>query len=89
MNRVFDNRIVEVTYSRLAPKHKLQAWISLVTLAAGKPGPDWTAICVGRGDKDTVAVCCLRTPPDPRAVLTEWGIPAAEAEAAHAGGILV
>ena len=71
VNRVFGNRIVEVTYSRLAPKHKLQAWISLVALAAGKPGRDWTAICVGRGDKDTVDVCCLRTPPDPRAVLTE------------------
>jgi exodeoxyribonuclease V gamma subunit len=71
VNRVFDDRIVEVTYSRLAPKHKLQAWISLVALAAGKPGRDWTAICIGRGDKDTVDVCCLRPPPDPRAVLTE------------------
>jgi exodeoxyribonuclease V gamma subunit len=71
VNRVFDGRIVEVTYSKLAAKHKLQAWISLVALAAGKPDDEWTAICVGRGDKDTVAVCCLRTPPDPRAVLAD------------------
>ena len=71
VNRVFGNRIVEVTYSRLAAKHKLQGWISLVALAAGKPDREWTAISVGRGDKDTVAVCCLRTPPDPRAVLAD------------------
>jgi exodeoxyribonuclease V gamma subunit len=71
VNRVFDNRIVEVTYSRLAAKHKLQNWISLVALAVDKPDQDWTAICVGRGEKDTVAVCCLRTPPDPPAVLAE------------------
>jgi exodeoxyribonuclease V gamma subunit len=71
VNRVFDDRIVEVTYSKLAPKHKLQAWISLVALAAGRPDRDWTAISVGRGDKDPVAVCRLRTPPDPLAVLAD------------------
>jgi exodeoxyribonuclease V gamma subunit len=70
VNRVFDNRIVEVTYSKLAPKHKLQAWISLVALAAGKPGHEWMAICVGRG-KDAVEVCCLRTPPGAPAVLAD------------------
>ncbi len=71
VNPVFDSRIVEVTYSKLAAKHKLQAWISLVALAAGKPDREWTAVCVGRGDKDTVAVCCLRRPPDPRAILDD------------------
>jgi exodeoxyribonuclease V gamma subunit len=71
VNRVFDGQIVEVTYSKFAAKHKLQAWISLVALASGKPDHEWTAICVGRGDKDTVSVCCQRTPPRPRAVLAD------------------
>jgi exodeoxyribonuclease V gamma subunit len=71
VNRVFDTSIVEVTYSKLAAKHLLQGWISLVALAAGKPDRTWRAICVGRGDKDTVTVRCLRTPPDPRALLAD------------------
>jgi exodeoxyribonuclease V gamma subunit len=71
VNRVFDDRIVEVTYSRLAPKHKLQAWISLVALAAGKPDRNWTAICVGRGSNDTIEVCSFRTPPDAVSVLRD------------------
>ncbi|ORA85244.1 exodeoxyribonuclease V subunit gamma [Mycobacterium malmoense] len=69
VNRVFDNRIVAVTYSRLAPKHKLLAWISLVTLGAASPGRDWTAVYVGRGAKDTIEECRLRAPPDALAVL--------------------
>ena len=71
VNRVFENRIVAVSYSRLAPKHKLQAWISLVALSAANPDGDWTAICVGRGSKDTIEVCSFRTPPDALAVLRD------------------
>jgi exodeoxyribonuclease V gamma subunit len=69
--RVFDNRIVEVTYSRLAPKHTLQAWISLVALTAANPDRAWTAVYVGRGANDTIEECCLRTPADAQAVLEE------------------
>ena len=64
VNRVFDNRIVEVSYSKLTAKHKLQAWISLVALTAANPDRGWTAISVGRG-KDDIEVCCFRAPPDP------------------------
>jgi exodeoxyribonuclease V gamma subunit len=71
VNRVFDNRIVEVSYSKLAAKHKLQAWISLVALTAANPDREWTAICVGRGSKDEIEVCCFRAPPDPLAVLRD------------------
>lgn len=71
VSKVFDDRIVEVSYSRLAPKHKLQAWISLVALAADSPDRDWTAICIGRGPKDTIEVCALHKPPDAVAVLRE------------------
>jgi exodeoxyribonuclease V gamma subunit len=71
VNRVFDNRIVEVSYSKLAAKHKLQAWISLVALTAANPDRGWTAICVGRGTKDEIEVCCFRAPPDPLTVLRD------------------
>ena len=71
VNRVFDNRTVEVSYSKLAPIHKLQAWISLVALTASNPDGDWTAICVGRGSKDTIEVCSFRRPPDGPAVLRD------------------
>jgi exodeoxyribonuclease V gamma subunit len=71
VNRVFENRIVEVSYSRLAAKHKLQAWISLVALAAGHPDREWTAVCVGRGSKDTIEVCALCAPPGAVAVLRD------------------
>jgi exodeoxyribonuclease V gamma subunit len=71
VDRVFDNRIVQVTYSRLAPKHKLQAWISLVALTAADSQRNWTAIYVGRGPKDTIEECCLRTPTDALAVLRD------------------
>jgi exodeoxyribonuclease V gamma subunit len=70
VNRVFDNRIVEVSYSKLAAKHKLQAWISLVALTAANPDRGWTAISVGRG-KDDIEVCCLCAPPDPLGVLRD------------------
>lgn len=42
------DRIVSVTYSTLAAKHVLAAWIRLLVLAAAEPGRDWTAVCVGR-----------------------------------------
>ncbi|GFG73177.1 RecBCD enzyme subunit RecC [Mycobacterium botniense] len=68
---VFDRRLVAVTYSRLAPKHTLQAWISLVALTAGEPDRDWTAICVGRGRNDGVKVCAFGKPPDALRVLND------------------
>jgi exodeoxyribonuclease V gamma subunit len=71
VNRVFDKRIVEVSYSKLAAKHKLQAWISLVALTEANPDREWTAICVGRGGKDEIEVCCFRAPTDPLAVLRD------------------
>ncbi|MGH3563447.1 MAG: exodeoxyribonuclease V subunit gamma, partial [Mycobacterium sp.] len=70
VNRVFDNRIVVVTYSKLPPKYRLSAWISLIALAADSPGREWSAYCIGRNDNgDEVDVCCLAAPPDPLAVL--------------------
>ena len=45
---IFGNRIVTVTYSRLAAKHRLRSWIDLLALSAGHPDESWTAHAVGR-----------------------------------------
>ncbi len=71
LGRVFDDRLVEVTYSKLAAKHKLQAWISLVALTAGDSSRDWCAVCVGRGPKDTIEVCSFGKPPDALTVVRD------------------
>ncbi|MDI3314576.1 MAG: exodeoxyribonuclease V subunit gamma [Mycobacterium sp.] len=67
---VFGDRTVSVTYSKLAPKHVLQAWIPLVALAAGQPGREWTALCVGRGQsKNRIATRLFGAPPDPAGIV--------------------
>ena len=69
---VFGEHIVSVTYSRLAPKHLLASWISLVALAAQQPGRDWTALCIGRSKTRNQISRRLFVPPaDPVAVLRE------------------
>lgn len=69
---VFGEHIVSVTYSRLAPKHVLGCWISLVALAAQQPGRDWTALCIGRSKiKNGIARRLFMPPPDPSAVLRD------------------
>ncbi len=46
---LYDHRVVKVSYSRLGPKHELDAWISLLALCASRPGRPWTAGAIGRG----------------------------------------
>ncbi|MCG5431942.1 exodeoxyribonuclease V subunit gamma [Mycobacterium sp. MYCO198283] len=46
--RVFGERLVEVTYSKLDGKHLLAPWIQLLALAAAHPRRDWSAVCIGR-----------------------------------------
>lgn len=41
--------LVRVEYSRLAPKHRLTAWLSLLALTASHPGRAWRAVTLGRG----------------------------------------
>ncbi|MGH3330607.1 MAG: exodeoxyribonuclease V subunit gamma, partial [Nocardioidaceae bacterium] len=45
---IFGNRIVTVTYSTLAAKHRLRSWIDLLALSAGHSDESWTAHAVGR-----------------------------------------
>ncbi|MCW2867726.1 MAG: recC, partial [Marmoricola sp.] len=43
------DRIVKVSFSRLGPKHLLDAWVPLLALCAARPGRPWSAGAVGRG----------------------------------------
>ena len=45
---VYGTGLVSATYSRLAGKHLLGAWIPLLALAAHLPDTDWSAACIGR-----------------------------------------
>ena len=46
--RLFGDRLVAVTYSKLDGRHLLESWIRLVALTAQYPGREWTAVCIGR-----------------------------------------
>jgi exodeoxyribonuclease V gamma subunit len=41
--------LLSLTYSRLAARHRLLAWIDLVTLTVSHPDGGWRAVAVGRG----------------------------------------
>ncbi|MCA1689697.1 MAG: exodeoxyribonuclease V subunit gamma, partial [Actinobacteria bacterium] len=51
------------TYSRLAPKHRLAAWVRLLALSAGHPGRRFDAASVGRGRGRGRRVAVARIPP--------------------------
>ncbi|MCT7658301.1 exodeoxyribonuclease V subunit gamma [Mycobacterium deserti] len=46
--RVYDDRVVAVTYSKLDGRHLLESWIRLVALTAQYSGREWSAVCIGR-----------------------------------------
>ncbi|MEC3918470.1 exodeoxyribonuclease V subunit gamma [Nocardia sp. CDC160] len=46
---VHDDALLRTTYSRLAPKHRMAAWIRLLALAATGTHQSWRAITIGRG----------------------------------------
>ncbi|WP_227982510.1 exodeoxyribonuclease V subunit gamma [Nocardia spumae] len=46
---VHDDAIVRATFSRLAPKHRMAAWVRLLALAATERHQSWRAISIGRG----------------------------------------
>jgi exodeoxyribonuclease V gamma subunit len=43
--------LLTLTYSRLAARQRLQAWIDLVALSVARPHRQWRAVTVGRGGK--------------------------------------
>ncbi|NMH92698.1 exodeoxyribonuclease V subunit gamma, partial [Pseudonocardia bannensis] len=46
---LYGSAIVRVEYSRLAPKHRLRAWVQLLALTATHPDVAWRAVTLGRG----------------------------------------
>ena len=65
------DRMVTVTYSKLAARHRLQAWITVLVLAAHEPGVPWETYCVGRGHEDPVHTLAYQAPAQPLSVLAE------------------
>ena len=53
VSRVFGDRLVSVTYSKLDGKHLLESWIPLLALRAHQPDRDWSAVCIGRPKRGT------------------------------------
>jgi len=41
-----------VTFSKIAPKHRLAAWLDLMVLVAAYPATDWRSVVVGRAQKE-------------------------------------
>jgi exodeoxyribonuclease V gamma subunit len=46
---VIGDSIVRVSYSKLAAKHRLQAWLELLALTVTDPGQCWRSVTIGRG----------------------------------------
>jgi exodeoxyribonuclease V gamma subunit len=47
------------TFSRVAPKHRLTAWVRLLALTAAYPEQLRTAVTIGRGDDDEIRVATI------------------------------
>ncbi|GAA1851826.1 exodeoxyribonuclease V subunit gamma [Microlunatus capsulatus] len=45
---VHGDDVVQVSYSRLSARHRLQAWVELLALTALRPGRPWRAVSVAR-----------------------------------------
>ncbi len=50
---LWGNKLVTASYSRLAAKHRLRAWLDLLALSVGHPDENWTAHTVGRSGRNT------------------------------------
>ncbi len=60
--------VVRASFSRLAPKHRVAAWIALLALA-GSGHDGVSAVAIGRARFRGVLTSRLQVPPDPAAVL--------------------
>jgi exodeoxyribonuclease V gamma subunit len=64
--------IVRATFSNLAAKHRLRAWVQLLALAASQPDRQWGAVTIGKR-KDGARVATLQglSPEDAASALAE------------------
>ncbi|TSE01442.1 exodeoxyribonuclease V subunit gamma [Skermania sp. ID1734] len=64
--------IVRTSYSRLAPKHRLNAWVQLLALACSTHENDWRTCTTGRAPKGRRPYqSTLAVPPQPEVVLRQ------------------
>jgi exodeoxyribonuclease V gamma subunit len=49
VNGVICDSVVHVSYSKLAAKHRLQAWLELLALTVTDPSHTWQVVTIGRG----------------------------------------
>ncbi|GAB4586711.1 exodeoxyribonuclease V subunit gamma [Nocardia sp. IFM 10818] len=61
---VHDDALLRTTFSRLAPKHRMAAWVRLLALAATAGHQSWRAITIGRGKGSRPAWQSTLTAPD-------------------------
>jgi exodeoxyribonuclease V gamma subunit len=62
---VWENRLVTVSYSRLAAKHRLRAWLDILALTVARHDQSWTSHAVGR--RGRAAAHAMISPLDDRA----------------------
>lgn len=67
---LYGDRLVRVNFSRLGPKHILDAWVPLLALCATHPGRHWSAGAVGR-DRRSYARATFAAVDDAPALLAE------------------
>lgn len=65
VNGVAGDRLEVVTYSSVAPKHRLAAWARLLALASAFPSRTFSAATLGRGFRRPVGLSSLGAPADP------------------------
>ena len=70
VNDLHGSVLASTSYSKLAPKHRLTAWVNLLALAACSDVPV-TAVTTGRGPYRPVWRSTLTAPADPRGVLRD------------------
>jgi exodeoxyribonuclease V gamma subunit len=64
-----------VTYSRVAPKHRLAAWVRLLALTAAQPERHFTAATIGRaGGNATATIAQVTGPGGDAAERREWAL---------------
>ncbi|MGZ4590073.1 MAG: exodeoxyribonuclease V subunit gamma [Actinomycetes bacterium] len=72
ISNVRGDAVLSLTYSRLAARHRLLAWIDLVALTVARPEHAWRAVAVGRGRKGAQrSVLDALAPADAAAALEE------------------
>ncbi|BBY17662.1 exodeoxyribonuclease V subunit gamma [Mycolicibacterium litorale] len=69
--KVYGDRTVTVTYSKLDGRHLLASWIQLAALTAARPSPNWAAVCIGRGRRGGTRERMLGAPADAVGVLRD------------------